>query len=121
VKKSELAFLLLIVLFGVQGLVFDGLSIHERLSCEINKFSSESVYSAGQINRITADQKADVLHSVNTFYFLSKEKIDEQHFATVVPFFFRKIIKLVSSLNGGFFLSIFSSTLDCLYPYFFFF
>lgn len=120
-KKSELAFLFLIVLFGVQGLAFDSLSISERLPCEINKFSTESVYSAGQKSKMTADQKADVLHSTNSFYFLSKEKIDEQHFATVVPFFFQNKVKQGSSLHGVFYLSKFSAILDCLYPYFFFF
>lgn len=70
---------------------------------------------------MTADQKADVLHSINFFNFLSKEKTDEQHFTTVVPLFFQSKIKLGTSLNGVFYLLRFSFTLDCLYPYFFFF
>lgn len=116
-----MAFLVLIVLFGVQAFAFDAHSVKDKLTCERDKFSSKAFVTAGQKTEMTADRNADVLHSINSFSFLSKEKINDLHFPKIGPVLSHHLFKLVSPKVKVLFPSVFTDITDCLYPYFFFF
>lgn len=120
-KKSEFVFLFLFVLLGVQGLAFDTFSKNETGTFKFEDSDSTRSFLTNPEIKLELGHLGALLPSVNSFSFLSKNRIDSQNLGTVNSDLREIILTHISSgVNDSFSLSV-SKILDFLHPYLFFY
>ncbi|GAB2635126.1 hypothetical protein [Belliella aquatica] len=120
-KKSEFAFLLLLVLLGVQVLALDTFSSKEEDTCKL-ELSDEGTF-------VTTNTEIDVhlgnlealLPSINSISFLSKNKINSQDFGLSSPVRPEQILNTISFNIIEPSSLVVPKILDFLHPYLFFY
>ncbi|AFL85382.1 hypothetical protein Belba_2850 [Belliella baltica DSM 15883] len=120
-KKSEFAFLFLFVLFGVQALALNTVSKNETEVCPLESSESAIFFLIKSEIKSELGRVETFVPAVNSFSFLSKNRIDSQGLGIVNPDHRETILQnFYSGVIDSFSLAV-SSILDFLHPYLFFY
>lgn len=120
-KKSEIAFLFLFALLGVQALALDTFSIKENDTRELEHSDTTLFFSTNAEINVHLGNLEALLPSVNSISFFSKDKVNGHDFGLTSLFRSELIINTISFNIIEPSTLVVPKILDFLHPYLFFY